>query len=871
MRNLYEIIQRRAQQFPDAVALGSQVGLTWRALTSRHLLAAVDALAHQLATQHGVTAGDRVVLWLPNHLRTPLYFFACWKLGALAVPFDREMNPEAAARIIAATAPRLLVAGYGERPVWSAGAPVVEWSEAEALPAPPPADWTPPAEPLAALFYTSGTTGAPKGCMISHANLLSQVEVLPAKIPLGPDCRLASILPLSHLFELTAGLLYPLSQGAAIHYIPSRRGPDIVRVLKEQRITHMVVVPQVLQLMGATLHEQLEKQLPPRLYHALLALAARLPLAARRRLFWPVHRKIGGRLRLMGAGGAALPVEVQRRWEIIGVRVVQGYGTSETSPIIACGVADGSTPPGTCGTPLANVHVRLSDAGEILVQGPNVMAGYWQDPAQTAEVLKDGWYHTGDLGTIDALGNLTIAGRAKELLVLPSGMNVWPHDVEEVLRAQPGVKDAAVVLAPQPGGGATLHAYLIPSGAPAAIAPILAAANKRLAVHQRVATAAWWPEADFPRTHTLKVKRRLLPPPGAPGAAEAVTATAADQDAVLSAIAGVARVARVQPEQTLGELGLDSLTLVELALALEAKTGLHLEDGELTAELTVAAVHELVLARGGSITDTGTATTPRAVREAGLPPAWLYGRLGRSLGVLGLPFDLLARYGVTELRVEGGEHLAGLPARVILAGTHHSFADFPIVKAALARTPARRLAGRMIVAAAAVGVAGAGLLGWYATLAFRLYPIRQYREREASLRRLAELAARGNPVLIFPQGRHVERADEVAGRPAADFKAGVGHLADALDAAVVPFGIAGTERLVPAHVEGHRGLVLGGIPVKLTRGPAALVFGAPARPQPGESAQAFTSRLQALCFALTDRAYALLSAEPLTDRGGRVD
>jgi 1-acyl-sn-glycerol-3-phosphate acyltransferase len=165
----------------------------------------------------------------------------------------------------------------------------------------------------------------------------------------------------------------------------------------------------------------------------------------------------------------------------------------------------------------------------------------------------------------------------------------------------------------------------------------------------------------------------------------------------------------------------------------------------------------------------------------------------------------------------------------------------------------------MIVATAAVVMASAGPLGYFGMAAFRLYPIKQYRDREASLRRLAELAALGNPVLIFPQGYHAAREDEIAGRPAADFKAGVAHLAEALDAVVVPFGISGTEKIVPAHIEGHRGVVIGGIPVKITPGPAAVVFGAPVRRGRDESAQGFTDRLQALCFALTDRADALLA------------
>src|SRR5581483_4765664 len=166
--------------------------------------------------------------------------------------------------------------------------------------------------------------------------------------------------------------------------------------------------------------------------------------------------------------------------------------------------------------PLHGVEVRLSPEGELLVRGPNVMRGYWRDPERTAEVLRDGWYATGDLARVDADGNIYLAGRAKDLIVLPSGLNVWPEDVERVLREEPEVKDAAIVPVPTVKGGVALHAYLIPIEPNAAERPareIVARANSRLAQHQRVTTASWWPESDFPRTSTLKVRRHLLPVP----------------------------------------------------------------------------------------------------------------------------------------------------------------------------------------------------------------------------------------------------------------------------------------------------------------------------------------------------------------------
>ncbi|HZS00417.1 MAG TPA: AMP-binding protein [Chloroflexota bacterium] len=852
--HLYEVVQERARALPDAIALGSQDGLRWQTISGARLLALVDRLAAELADE-GVRAGDRVVLWLPSHWRTPVYLFALWKLGAVAVPFDREMNPEAGAKIFAAIAPRRLLVGFDEHPAWAPGCELTPWWEpGSRVAVAPPTPWAPPAEELAVVVYTSGTTGTPKGCMITHGNLCSQVEALRSTVPLDASCRLASVLPLSHLFELTVGLLYPLAQGAAIHYVPSRRGPEIARVFAEQRITHMLAVPQLLAVMGQAADERLRAALPAPVYRGLLALAPRLPLAARRWLFWPIHRRLGGHVRVFVSGGAALPPETQQLWERFGVQVIQGYGTSECSPVIAGGAADGSTPAGSVGKALPGVEVRLSAEGELLVRGPNVMRGYWQDPARTAEVLHDGWYATGDLAKIDARGNIWLQGRARDLIKLPSGMAVWPQDVEDVLRTHPAVKDAAVVAVPGPGGGATLHAYLLPALPPGQVnlAELIATCNGRLAQHQRLATASWWPEPDFPRTAMLKVRRHLLPPPDTAHAVQIESALAAD-DPVGQAIAGVAHAGAVRPDQTLAALGLDSLGLVELAQALEEKTGKVVADGDLKLEMTSEQVRALVAAAPPLAAEREPEPRGLAAFNAA-PPRWPY-TWGRVFRGLALPFDLLYRVTVPRTIILGAEHLADLPPRVIFAGTHHSFADMPLVRYALARSAARRLGPRLIVVIGGEGFIKAGLASAYGILAFGLYPLLQRSDREASLRRLVSVAATGAPLLIFPQGTHADPARERAADPAVEFRLGTAHLAAALDASVVPFGLAGTESvMLPGAPPGFRGLVVSGIPVWLRRRPLAIAFGPPLTLAPGESPQAFTARLQAACYSLTREA-----------------
>jgi long-chain acyl-CoA synthetase len=851
LSHLYQILQLRAERFPSSIAFGAEEGLRWRTLDSRQLLEHVDGLAADLA-ERGIGSGDRVVLWAPSGLRTPTYLFALWKLGAIVVPFDQDMNPQAARAIIATVEPRSVILGFEHRPAWAPD-DAVDWWQPKPRPSQEQKTWQPPAEELAAIFFTSGTTGQPKGCMISHRNLCSQVEAFDDRIPLDENCRLGSILPLSHLFELSCGLTYPLLHGAAIHYIPSRRGPDVVRVLLEQRITHMVAVPQLLSLMGNALEQRLQSRLPGWAYRNVVKLADRSPMAVRRRLFFMVHRQIGGCLRLLAAGGAALTPETQLIWERLGVDVVQGYGTSECSPVVACG-APGATPPGTVGRPINGVKVRLSSEGELQVQGPNIMRGYWHDPTRTAEVLSaDGWYSTGDLASFDEKGNIKLQGRARDLIVLPNGMNVWPQDVEDALRSSPAVQDCAVIAVPTPGGGARLHAYLTPvKPTDRSIDPksLLAAANTRLAGHQRVSSASWWPDADFPRTSTLKVRRHLLPMP-----AEQPTGTGSappvEGDPLAEAVANIAKVASVADDQTLGQLGLDSLALVELVVQVEEKTGRALPESALSTDMTVADLRTAValapLAEERTAADLET-TQPLPV------PRWFYSYGWLARPALAAPFDLLYRLAIPRTIVLGGQHLRNLPTGTVFAGNHRSFVDMPLVRVALAKTPARRFSRRLVIAAQAEGEGWRSPMSRYMAAAFGLYPLDRLRNRESSMRRLASLARGGNAVLIFPGGAHARRTDERGDPPVVRFKTGVAHVAEALGAPVVPFGLAGTEVVMPPFVHEFKGLVIGGVPVSLKRAALAIAFGPPQEQAADETPQQFAERLERLSYALAAQA-----------------
>ncbi|MFI5227338.1 MAG: AMP-binding protein, partial [Candidatus Limnocylindrales bacterium] len=308
-------------------------------------------------------------------------------------------------------------------------------------------------------------------------------------------------------------------------YVRSRNPRVIFEAIRSHRTTSMILVPQVLDLFWTAIEREVEKSGRATSFRRLRGIARHLPMRVRRFLFRRVHRQFGGGMRLLVCTAAFLPPSLQQAWEDLGVVVVQGYGSTE------CGFATCTTREdhglGTVGRSVPPVEVKLADDGEVLVRGPNVFTGYWHDEAATkAAFTPDGWYRTGDIGRFDGGRRLILMGRTKDIIVLPNGLNVYPEDIENELRMA-GIRDSvvietrpgrieAIVLAPDihgipQGGDIPAAALTDPLAAPglvrARIDDSILAANKKLGINQRVAGWRLWPEADFPRTHTLKVKR----------------------------------------------------------------------------------------------------------------------------------------------------------------------------------------------------------------------------------------------------------------------------------------------------------------------------------------------------------------------------
>lgn len=474
------------------------------ALTYHQLQERVQSFAGYLEEQH-LQKGERVMIWSASRIDWLVAYLGVLLVGGVIVPLDVNSKEDFLQRIAQTTESKYLITTQNQ--YGTLKQPPVPLIDIDALPQGRFDASTLPsvsADDLAELVFTSGTTGLPKGVMLSHHNIASNAIAAVSVVHILADDRALSILPLSHMFELTIEIAV-FYTGASIVYARSLVPDTLLSLLSSQGVTCMVLVPQALQLFMNGIERQVRLRKKERQWELLHRIAPYLPFSWRRLLFRSVHKRFGGKFRFFVSGGAYLPPRLAERWENMGFPVIQGYGATECSPVVS------ATPYNEhiferIGKPLPGVEVRIAEDGELLVRGPNVALGYWKNPEATEAAFKDGWYHTGDLGYMDEKGNLYLKGRKKNLIVLANGLNVYPEDVENVLLMNPLIKDAVVVGLMEGDEGPIVHGVLLMEDASQAKA-VIQQANKQLAPHQQIRGFTIWPEADFPRTHTLKVKR----------------------------------------------------------------------------------------------------------------------------------------------------------------------------------------------------------------------------------------------------------------------------------------------------------------------------------------------------------------------------
>lgn len=695
----------------------------------------VAAKAHAFAgrlREAGFSKDDKLILYGENRPEWIIALWGCLVEGVIVAPIDYRSSADFVQRIDQIVNARAILIGDEtslpeSSKIWKL-ASLNDDYPAILLPAAINKDQT------AEIIFTSGATAEPKGVIITHRNILANIVPVEGEVrkyrnyahPFAP-IRFLNLLPLSHMFgQAMATFIPPMLPGVVVFM----RGFDpkaIIRQVRTRRISVLVSVPQILEILREYLQQTFPdlRDLRPSKVHWT-------------RKWWryrKVHRLFGWKFWSFIVGAAPLPADLEAFFSELGFLVIQGYGLTETAPIVTLNHPFHARK-GTVGKPIAGVEVKIAADGEILVRGGNVTSGYFGRAQETAQAFEDGWFHTGDIGKLQENGELVILGRKKEMIVTPEGLNVFPEDVESVLNRQPGVRDSAVI------GTDRVHAVLILD--PAADADeVVRRANSELADYQRIRSVSLWPYAEFPRTEgTGKLKRLEIakgtPPPK--------------------------KQNKFDPS-----IPLDSLTSLE---RVERMVALGMEETEIA---------------GQPGTDAASAAEF---------PTWNRSLLARAARRVLLPGFLLPLTRIfAHVHAEGLRNLEGLTPPVIFAANHQSYMDVPAILAALPPrwrylvAPAMR---KEFFEAHFHGRSFSNSLNYYlSTWLFNCFPIPQ-REPGAleTLRYMGELANEKWCVLIFPEGI-MSGEGQIA-----PFQPGVGMMASKLEIPVVPIRIDGMNRVL---------------------------------------------------------------------------
>ncbi|MBI1731848.1 MAG: AMP-binding protein [Gammaproteobacteria bacterium] len=761
--NLYSQFAARAQRFASRPAVQFRPRYRSVRWTYGDLANAAQNIAQALL-EAGIARSDRVFLYGANSPHWVAAYFGILACGAVVVPLNPQSPAGALDRIRASAEPALLLtlAGFP----WPAQSfttlSVERIAGGDGRPARGlPGLRTEKAEP-AVIVYTSGTTGDPKGVMLSHGNLLANVAGICQVIPLTETDHVITLVPLFHMYGQTTSMLYPLFQGSAVTYMQTPSSRAIREALLHTPATFLVAVPEFLQTVMSRLDSRL----------------ARVPGFLRPLLHRGIRARLSATLHTIISGGAPLDPVIENKWRALGYEVLQGYGLTETSPVLTTNRRSAHRA-GSVGIPMPGVEIRIADDGEILARGPNVMSGYYRDTRRTEEVFSQGWFKTGDAGKVDEDGFLYVFGRRKYMILGPGGENVFPEDIEAELSKVDGVRDSAVVGEEQ-DGRTVIHAVLLCEGSDGE--RIVGSANANLAPYQRIMRWSLWPEPDFPRSATRKVRKeevlrwlrsRELPVPDRRAGTTALIRLLADltrQDA-----AHITDSTRI-----VADLALDSLQRIELVSLIEEILNVSIEESVITAATTVADLEALIEQRQGS----AAVTTPY--------PRWSLSGWACALrpwaqAVLFQPW----LKPLCRLRVTGAEHLDRIPGPVIFMPNHRSFLDAPVIVRALPQARRRRIG---MAAATSVLYEKFRWAVPLVELAYNSYPFAT--ESGENIKPCLEYTGRliddGWSILVFPEGA-MNRGD-LAMLP---LKNGAGMLAVEMQVPIIPVAILGTEKVLP--------------------------------------------------------------------------
>jgi long-chain acyl-CoA synthetase len=781
----------------NEIAFAHYEGLRVKRWSYLDIAQTASQVARELEAR-GIGKGDRVLLWARNSPEWVATFFGCLLRGVVVVPIDVQSEHGFVHRVQDQVTAKLVFADHPTNSIESE-IPAINLSELRGLLADHSSARYPTSnastEDLVEIVFTSGTTAEPKGVSLTHRNVLANLNPLEEETrkylkwePLVHPIRFLNLVPLSHVFGQLMGILVPPLVRGTVYFQESLLPSRVIETVKRERISVIVCVPRILE----TLREKIEREYEGRnlldQFHRNLAHAKESHFLQNWWTFRRVHKAFGWKFWAFISGGAALNSEIEDFWQRLGFAVIQGYGMTETAAIISVNHPFKKTR-GSIGKVMRGQELRLDEHGEILVRGENVSRGYWNAGARSDNVE---WFRTGDAGEMDQAGNLYFKGRTKEVIVTSAGMNVYPEDIEDALNRQPGVKMSVVVEIAGTRGPEPL-AVLILRDDRASASEVVESANKLLQQHQQVRRWSIWPDEDFPRTATLKIRKALVAQQIQEGlSASAVAGPSGTLEKVVAQVAGEVPE-RLDSSAKLGtDLKLDSLGRVELLSALEDRYHVDFDEAAFTEATTLGDVERII--RVGQEEQAVSYPYPRWQQR------WPFSGLRVVLFYLVVwPFTrVMARPVVRDKR-----NLESLDGPLVFICNHVTLADQALVMFALPGRIRRRLAiamdGELLreMRHPPSSINPFKRLVWkleyfLVVLFFNVFSMPQKSGFRHSFAFAGELMDQGFSILIFPEGTRTKDGEM---KP---FRVGTGLLISKLNTSVVPISLDGLWKLKEA-------------------------------------------------------------------------
>lgn len=636
---------------------------------------------------------------------------------------------------------------------------------------------------LLEIVYTSGTTGEPKGVMLTHKNVISNMEAVKKCVDVLPTQTFLSLLPLSHLFEQNPGFLAPLSLGCTIVYMRGLRPNLIFKTLAQERVTNIVLVPRILKLFADGILREVEAKNKTKLFNKILSLNA--PKSVKKVLLRGVHKKFGAHFQYFVVGGAPFTQDLESFWHQLGFTVIQGYGLTECSPVLTANTLQKQVPR-SVGRPLQDVQLKFGKDKEVYAKGPNITQGYYLKDKETKLLFEDGWMKTGDIGSINTEGYLFLKGRKKDVIVTSAGVKVYPEDLELILLKNKEIKDVCVLGVPSENGE-QVHAEVLLKNK-ANLPDIIESTNMELNESQQIISYAIFTKEDFPRTTTMKIQKRFVLDEilkrKKTDSTDSHSQSQSKLYQILSRISGI-NIASIRASSKLSlDLHMTSINRIELISLLEQGFNLDIDEEEITAGTSVERLEKMIQERKG-------------FWEKDIFKRWLLSNIIRAIRAT---YNLLITDNAMRLfcqrTVIGKDNLENLKEPAIFIANHVGYFDTPSIMMSLPfhiRNKMAVAAWREYFEISKQQIFKRILFSiyyWYASLFTNIFLFPKQKGFKKSLEYTGELLDKGWNILFFPEGKHSESGK------LQPFRSGIGWLVKEMKAPVVPIRHYGLENIM---------------------------------------------------------------------------